>query len=466
MSFKRKLRKLINDPALFFSDSKMVKKFAGDDVKEISKVIQVAPKTKPKTNLDKASTNFKLTVEDTSIRSMKMIELSKNSLDEGDIKSAITFADRAVALDKFNIFAYIACCRAREKEEGQPLVMEYAKFIYELFPNNNLSKLNYARCAKAHGIYAESIKSIYMDLFDSDASEEILTEYIQYMWECKEAEKSIAILLIDRMQSHDYSDKTKALIGAYLFDAGLKKESLKLARILIDNKSARYVKKYSAYYYYLNSYYAIAKTESDKKNILMYEKIDKGEDELLDRIKLANRVVIVGNSPREIGKYKGADIDSSDLVIRFNNFPETEEIRKDYGSKCDIWVRSIGSWVDVRDERNFKHVVISGTNLLSRGFNLNHFLHFNEIDTEISVFNPQYHYELIQLLEGPPSAGLMLLYIVYRLKGRLIESDIFGFGFVDQLEEGVVNIGKSPAGVRHHWQAELDVYQSMLKGSL
>ncbi|MEY8198937.1 MAG: glycosyltransferase family 29 protein [Colwellia sp.] len=466
MSIKRKLKKLINEPSLFFSDSKIVKNLVRDDVKEISKLIQTAPKSKPKANLAKASTSFRLVVEDASVRSMELVGQSTTNLNAGNVEKAINCADRAVALDKFNVFAYIACCRAREKREGQPLVLEYASSLYKLIPDNNLSQLNYARCAKNHGVYDSKVEAIYTDLYQKDKSEETLVDYLQYIWECKVAQKDIALSMISRLENNDYSDKTNALIGAYLFDAGLKKESLKIARSIIDNKASKFIKKYSAYYTYLNAYYAISKTESDKKTILAFKKIDKGEEALLERIKLSKRVVIVGNSPREIGKGNGKNIDSSDLVIRFNNYPETKEIKVDYGVKCDVWVRSIGSWVDTRDERQFKHVVISGTNLLSRGFNLSHFLHFNEIDTEISVFNPQYHYELIEYLKGPPSAGLMLLYIVYRLKGELVGSDIFGFGFVDQLEESVVNIGKSPAGVRHHWQAELDVYQSMLEGKL
>jgi hypothetical protein len=286
------------------------------------------------------------------------------------------------------------------------------------------------------------------------------------VWEYKHPEQSIALKLIEYVKEESYSDKTIALIGAYVFNAGNKRGSLKLAKHLIDNKSVKFIKKYGEYYSYINSYYGVVKTAGDTRAIATINKIVNGEQQLLDRIISSNRIVVVGNSPREIGKALGKNIDSADLIIRFNNYPETDSIKADYGTKCDIWVRSIGSWVENRDEKKFEHVVVSGTNLLARGFNLNYFLHYVELSTEISVFNSVYHYELIKLLNGPPSAGLMMLYMVYRLKGRLIESDVFGFGFVDQLNEGVTNIGKSPAGVRHHWQEELDVYRLMIQGVL
>ena len=466
MSVKRKFNKLVNDPQQFFIDSKIVKTIKSSESKEISKIVQPAPKKEGKSNLEKASTSFRLQVEDASVRSMELVELCKKNLDQGDVIEAVECADRAVALDQRNLFAYLACCQAREKQEGMPLVLDYAKSAYDLFPSNSLAQMNYARSAKNHGIYNDDIESIYTRQYQIEKNEDVLTAYIQYVWEYRVADKKIAATLIEYSNTEKYSDKTIALIGAYIFDADYKKESLKLAKYLIDNKSSKFIKKYGEYYCFSNSYYSIAKTNSDTRTVIAVDKILKGEEGLLKKIRHSNRIVIVGNSPREIGRGMGSNIDSADLVIRFNNYPETDEIKPDYGSKCDIWVRSIGSWVESRDEKNFDHVVVSGTNLLARGFNLNHFLHYSDISTEISVFNSDYHYELIKILNGPPSAGLMMLYMVYRLKGGLLEDDVFGFGFVDQLNENVTNIGKSPAGVRHHWEAELDVYRSMIKGLL
>ncbi|UAA39462.1 glycosyltransferase family 29 protein [Paraneptunicella aestuarii] len=52
-------------------------------------------------------------------------------------------------------------------------------------------------------------------------------------------------------------------------------------------------------------------------------------------------IVVVGNSPCELGKGKGKSIDQYDVVMRFNNFNlGIEEHRADYGSKTSVWVHS------------------------------------------------------------------------------------------------------------------------------
>ena len=463
MSLKRKLKKLVDDPHQFFIDSKLAKSLQTDNESKVAKIIKTE---KNEANLKKASTSFRLFVVDASVHSMQLVSESKAKLDEGDIASAVELSDRAVASDKSNLFAYLACCRAREKLEDKLFLLSYAKAAYDLFPDNRLSQLNYARCSRANGLYNDEIELIYAKIFETVVYEDDLSEYIQYIWESRAADKNVASSLIELVQAGNYSDKTISFIGAYVFDSGLRKESLKLARHVIDNKSGKHLIKYGLYFEYCNLYYGIANSSSNARTISTLRKLDSGEQCLVDRIENSSRVVIVGNSPREIGKKQGRTIDSADVVIRFNNYPDAASLKPDYGSKCDIWVRSVGAWVESRDESNFKHVVVSGTNLLGRGFNLNHFLHYLDIETEVSVFSPSFHYDLIKLLGGPPSAGLMMLYMVYRLKGRLLESDVFGFGFIDQLDEGVENIGKSPAGIRHHWQKELDIYQEMLAGVL
>jgi len=95
---------------------------------------------------------------------------------------------------------------------------------------------------------------------------------------------------------------------------------------------------------------------------------------------------------------------------------------------------------------------------------MTHFMDYLDSSTGISVFDSSFHYELINLLSGPPSAGLMMLYMIYRIRGRLDKNDVFGFGFTDQLDEKIKNIGNSPAGVRHHWHRELELYHSILSG--
>jgi len=48
-------------------------------------------------------------------------------------------------------------------------------------------------------------------------------------------------------------------------------------------------------------------------------------------------VAVIGNAACERGERRGAEIDGHDVVIRFNNFVLSEEFKKDYGEKVNIW---------------------------------------------------------------------------------------------------------------------------------
>jgi hypothetical protein len=324
---------------------------------------------------------------------------------------------------------------------------------------------NFVTYSVKHGALSSEIEKIFSRILEISVTEEVLRAYLSYLWECMPAKRMYAKQILGELNKIGGTPQTFALIGAYLYEAGEIRESLEIAKNMIDQNESKYLKKYSNWYLYIDQVYGIASSR-DQQAIMLNNKIRTDGIKLIERIRAAKRVVVVGNSPREKGKNLGANIDSADLVIRFNNYPSNEEINKDYGSKCDIWVRSVGAWVEKRNIDQFKHVVVSGTNLLSRGCNLNNFNEYMASSVELSFFAPEFHYELINILKGPPSAGLMMLFMIYKITGRLQESDIFGFGFVDQLNEDIVNIGKSPAGIRHHWQKELELFNKMIKGGL
>ena len=48
-------------------------------------------------------------------------------------------------------------------------------------------------------------------------------------------------------------------------------------------------------------------------------------------------VAVVGNGPQQIGKHTGAEIDSADVVVRFNTF-DLDGHTEDYGTRTDVWV--------------------------------------------------------------------------------------------------------------------------------
>ncbi len=75
----------------------------------------------------------------------------------------------------------------------------------------------------------------------------------------------------------------------------------------------------------------------------IFEKFENAHKEKIFINFIKNKkVAIVGNGPQEIGKKSGCEIDSHDVVIRFNKFKIAgHEI--DYGRKTDIWCRNFQS---------------------------------------------------------------------------------------------------------------------------
>ena len=64
-------------------------------------------------------------------------------------------------------------------------------------------------------------------------------------------------------------------------------------------------------------------------------------NKLFEKLVAGKSIAVVGNGPQQIDKETGKEIDTHDLVIRFNNF-KTAGHEKDYGRRTDIWVRGNG----------------------------------------------------------------------------------------------------------------------------
>ena len=79
--------------------------------------------------------------------------------------------------------------------------------------------------------------------------------------------------------------------------------------------------------------------ENIEKSVLIYNKLNENiEKNIFENAIKGKTVAVIGNGPQEIGKGCGEEIDSHDIIIRFNNF-NIKGFEKDYGSKTDIWVR-------------------------------------------------------------------------------------------------------------------------------
>ena len=77
-----------------------------------------------------------------------------------------------------------------------------------------------------------------------------------------------------------------------------------------------------------NAAYLVDAVEKSRKNGVLREYLD------------GKRIAVVGNGPFEIGKGKGREIDSHDVVIRFNHSVVNSQSSADYGTQTTLWVRN------------------------------------------------------------------------------------------------------------------------------
>ena len=176
---------------------------------------------------------------------------------------------------------------------------------------------------------------------------------------------------------------------------------------------------------------------------------------------------VIGNSPCELGKNQGDTIDKHGLIIRFNNFATDYPYCKDYGKKTNIWVKTT-NFVDVkrRDLSDFEHILLSSANIENTGSQgTSDIFEFMELGKTVEAYPQQIVLEVISKLKTPPSAGILLLYWIYKLTGPIDRKHVYGFSFTDQGRgESSHYFEKSTNhGYRHNWDSEKSFFETLLK---
>lgn len=163
------------------------------------------------------------------------------------------------------------------------------------------------------------------------------------------------------------------------------------------------------------------------KSSKLYKTFDKSSrsNEAVEYIKNKS-VAIVGNSPSLIGKNLGQEIDSHDVVIRFNHF-KLGEYLTDTGSKTDVWFRTMH--VPHRPELQNCKVLLSEDYLHDRVLT-------RAIDALIAVSDNiiSLGWQYLKALRKDskiinPSSGMKMIYYLYKHKSILSKLSIYGFTF-------------------------------------
>jgi uncharacterized protein YoxC len=180
-------------------------------------------------------------------------------------------------------------------------------------------------------------------------------------------------------------------------------------------------------------------------------------------------VAIVGNGPQELGTGNGVEIDSHDIVVRFNNYNESLEYKKDYGSKANIVFFTLGNPQISTQKIIKKKVDISVCNAIYaepcihetlQGYKTNPISNITTIEFTPVRSETQSKYGI-----NWASTGFRAVYFFKKIMGvNLRSNDLYGFG----IKKGAVQNGHyddlslKPINL-HNLNFELSIMQDILK---
>lgn len=95
----------------------------------------------------------------------------------------------------------------------------------------------------------------------------------------------------------------------------------------------------------------------------------------------------MGNSPCELNKHKGKQIDANGIVIRFNNFEISERTQDDYGSKTTVWActPTLESLKFREDAGCMDFILVPKTNSYIPRYRLDYLINLNQAGVKFNV---------------------------------------------------------------------------------
>lgn len=182
---------------------------------------------------------------------------------------------------------------------------------------------------------------------------------------------------------------------------------------------------------------------------------------IFDGIRTHSTIANVGNARCELGRSNGTLIDDHDIVVRFNNFPTDPLYAKDYGSKCSIWVRT-PSLAEVPDRKDIQPQAIVFTGTLLRHMrtgNWKWMISLCDRDVKLALFDDSTFRKLTNMLNAPPSAGILTVQSLNHLPAQLFKINNYGFEFNHGKQNHYFDSTK--ASDRHNWEEERRLYSEL-----
>ena len=236
---------------------------------------------------------------------------------------------------------------------------------------------------------------------------------------------------------------------------------------IIDNLDFYLRNKYfnnSHYYFGLENFQELNETSYyyDMFSIIDNIKINISEFEKFIKNK---SIAIVGNSSTIMNENKGNEIDSHDIVVRFNNYPVDYSLQTHTGSKTDIWALSpaLESIFYKKNVNNAKYIFVPLTHTTTTT-NLQLINNLNESGLKVVRYSAQKYLKLFNM--QIMSLGLIMILFFLERKSLVSKINLYGFSLGEQ-EQGIKHYfkGDSSSGKIlnfHKWKKEEKILNSVI----
>ena len=212
-----------------------------------------------------------------------------------------------------------------------------------------------------------------------------------------------------------------------------------------------------------------------EKAHLVYEEIRKNEDKEYLKNYLQNKsIAIVGNGPQELGKNSGKEIDSHDVVVRFNLFSLDDKYKKDYGTKTNIWC--VVPLLQFTLPNNYVKDIL----IICHDIYMNYIYSENQDNMEIYYNQMQkgvklcaysdYIIKHFQDYINTPSTGFTILSWLKYLNSNITIKNVYGFSFKDEVISDFVDYTfkhkETVSYTEHSLLIEKDILKKIFNGEI
>lgn len=177
-------------------------------------------------------------------------------------------------------------------------------------------------------------------------------------------------------------------------------------------------------------------------------------------------VAVVGNASALRGGQLGPTIDAASCVVRFNQFPQDNNLRQDVGQKTNVWVVAPGYKGPTPQQVDW--VILSGPAMEFRLSNWSFLESLLNAGTPVLTVPLHIWRDCVSTLHAPPSGGVLVLCWIHQLlNNNWAGISAAGIGMHSQSESSYHIVSRSfKPSARHCWAAEAALVNSWRKQGL